>query len=465
MADPLAPTSGEHCSACGKGSLWRSFYVLSPHGLGRRYCPECYGSGAGLPPKRTDDPQHTREGELAHRLAAGPTKAIKELLIRAELTEARVKELEEAKAIGTIEFAKEITRTKAAEAKLARCTNLLRGAYPPHGSMADWEKAIQAALDDTPAPVEPGEMSRKIHDAMERSRPLVADALRLGRESTRVPGTIGAEAPNGRCRVAGCDRPVSVVSLGSLCPVHDVEATPWPDGDLPSSFLAADEPFGVDTSAPAEPPKFTGPSPSVVLSEDGDRLALTWTNAGHVASLTFPADQSEWFYRDRAANKAEGTEDEYGVPQRFFDLLKMMHGEPIDPPKLIEPVVLLGGAKRALEAVDQVEPTKFTGLSPLFPTVDPFPLPKLRIIDDVRYWHDAEVDERIQKARVEALGACLDECETECEVSADRGWSEQWSCGVHGVTFRGKKRPNLCPAGNEVRRIGEAIQALKSGGA
>lgn len=266
MADPLAPTSGEHCSACGKGSLWRSFYVLSPDGLGRRYCPECYGTGAGLPPKRTDDPQHTREGELAHRLAAGPTKAIKELLIRAELT----------------------------EAKLARCVQLLRDvtAPAPAGQRypLGWLVERNALIADTPAPVEP---------------------------------------PKGPWR----------------------EVPPTPPGSVPP---------------------------------DPDHFA-----------------------------------------------------EPVDPPK----------AKESGFIPEQHDKWR-------------------RDVLLARGWLPPdEVAARIQKARYEALGACLDECETECEVSADRGWSEQWSCGVHGVTFRGKKRPNLCPAGNEVRRIGEAIQALKSGGA
>lgn len=35
----------------------------------------------------------------------------------------------------------------------------------------------------------------------------------------------------------------------------------------------------------------------------------------------------------------------------------------------------------------------------------------------------------------------------ECEINTDRGWRDQFSCGLHCVWFRADDRPELCPVG------------------
>ena len=60
------------------------------------------------------------------------------------------------------------------------------------------------------------------------------------------------------------------------------------------------------------------------------------------------------------------------------------------------------------------------------------------------------------KEQLEELRAYLQSAE--CDVSKDRTWSGQYSCGVHGVTFRSSDEPVGCPVSDF------AVKALQAAG-
>jgi hypothetical protein len=65
------------------------------------------------------------------------------------------------------------------------------------------------------------------------------------------------------------------------------------------------------------------------------------------------------------------------------------------------------------------------------------------------------LDKEIRQNSVvkEKLENILGDLDVECDVSADRTWSDQYHCGIHGTFFKDHKKTYVCPVGDFAQEL------------
>jgi rubrerythrin len=69
-----------------------------------------------------------------------------------------------------------------------------------------------------------------------------------------------------------------------------------------------------------------------------------------------------------------------------------------------------------------------------------------------------EEETREKNLLKERFASLLDELEVECDVSADRSWSKQYRCSLHGTYFRSDTETDVCPVHDFAQKIKKAYE-------